>query len=275
MTDARPHGVAVSTRGFHPRSGSSTLPGGIGPGSKAPHSVRRRCEHVFVKTADRALARSLRQELGLPIKEIARRVGVSTSSISLWVRDVPLTPEQEAALDARNPVRSGQRTGALNNSRRRRDERRVAQEYGRALARGRDPDLIAGCMLYWAEGAKHRNVVALTNSDADLLSKFLQFLRRSFDVPDEKVAFSVNCFLGNGLSLDEIEAWWLARLELPRGCLRKAAINRASSASRRKRGHVLPYGTGRVTVCSTYIVQSIYGAIQEYAGIERPEWLDL
>src|SRR4051794_18626051 len=26
-----PHGVAVSTRGFHPRSGSSTLPGGIAP----------------------------------------------------------------------------------------------------------------------------------------------------------------------------------------------------------------------------------------------------
>ena len=26
---------------------------------------------------------------------------------------------------------------------------------------------------------------------------------------------------------------------------------------------------------STAIVQSIYGAIQEYAGIERPEWLGL
>jgi hypothetical protein len=57
--------------------------------------------------------------------------------------------------------------------------------------------------------------------------------------------------------------------------LRKAAVNRSSSASQRKRGHVLPYGTGRVTVCSTFIVQSIYGAIQEYAGIDRPEWLDL
>jgi hypothetical protein len=34
------------------------------------------------------------------------------------------------------------------------------------------------------------------------------------------------------------------------------------------------YGTARVTVYSTAIVQSIYGAIQEYAGIERPEWVD-
>jgi hypothetical protein len=30
-----------------------------------------------------------------------------------------------------------------------------------------------------------------------------------------------------------------------------------------------------MTVHSTEISQSIHGAIQEYAGIERPEWLDL
>jgi hypothetical protein len=38
---------------------------------------------------------------------------------------------------------------------------------------------------------------------------------------------------------------------------------------------VLPYGTGRLSVHSTDVIQSIYGAIQEYAGIDRPEWLDL
>lgn len=41
------------------------------------------------------------------------------------------------------------------------------------------------------------------------------------------------------------------------------------------RGHVLPYGTARLAVHSTFIVQSIYGAIQEYACVARPEWLDL
>jgi hypothetical protein len=33
------------------------------------------------------------------------------------------------------------------------------------------------------------------------------------------------------------------------------------------------HGTGRLAVASTAVVQSIYGAIQEYAGIDRPEWL--
>ena len=129
-------------------------------------------------------------------------------------------------------------------------------------------------MLSWAEGSKSRNVAVLTNSDPDLLKVFVEFLRCCYGVPDEKIALSVNCHLGNGLVLDEIEAWWLSRLGLPSSCLRKATVNRPSTASALRRGHVLPHGTARVAVCDTRIVQSIYGAIQEYAGIERPEWLD-
>ncbi len=51
-------------------------------------------------------------------------------------------------------------------------------------------------------------------------------------------------------------------------------MNVYSKYSEKKRRTRLPYGTVRVTVHSTHIVQSIYGAIQEYGGFERPEWLD-
>ena len=228
-----------------------------------------------MKAAEREQARRLRREEGLPVREIARLVGVSVSSISVWVRDVPLTPAQEAALDSRNPTRNAQRRGTVNNSARCRAERAAAQRHGRELARQADPGFIAGCMLYWAEGSKRRNSVCLTNSDADLVADFLRFLRRFYSVAEDRLTFSVNCFLANGLTLDEIEQWWLTRLQLPRSCLRTAAVNRVSSASKRLKGHVLPYGTARLSVHSTFIVQSIYGAIQEYAGIDRPEWLDL
>ena len=36
---------------------------------------------------------------------------------------------------------------------------------------------------------------------------------------------------------------------------------------------MLPYGTCRLSVCSTEIVQTIYGSIQELGGFDRPEWL--
>jgi AcrR family transcriptional regulator len=211
----------------------------------------------------------------MALRDIAERLGVSKSSVSLWCRDVELTAEQEAALRAKNPALNGQLLGMRVRRERCRLRRIEAQEHGRELARCGDPVHRGGCMLYWAEGSKSRNAVQIVNSDADLLATFLRFLRICHSVPDHAVTFSVNCFLGNGLTLDEIQDWWLSRLGLPRACLRRAVVNRPSAASKRLKGNVLPYGTARLTVHSTFIAQSIYGAIQEYAGIDRPEWLDL
>jgi hypothetical protein len=211
----------------------------------------------------------------MALRDIAERLGVSKSSVSLWCRDIELSADQEAVLRAKNPALNGQLLGMRVRRERCRLHRIEAQEHGRELARDGDPIHRGGCMLYWAEGSKTRNAVQIVNSDADLLVTFLRFLRQCYAVPDEAVTFSVNCFLGNGLTLDEIQDWWLARLELPSSCLRRAVVNRPSSASKRLKGNVLPYGTGRLTVHSTDVIQSIYGAIQEYAGIDRPEWLDL
>jgi transcriptional regulator with XRE-family HTH domain len=63
-----------------------------------------------VKLGERERARRLRRERGLPIKTIAAMVGVSSSSVSRWVRDVELTPAQEAALRDANPTTTGSGT---------------------------------------------------------------------------------------------------------------------------------------------------------------------
>jgi|SRR4051794_7365921 len=220
--------------------------------------------------AVRERARQLRSD-GVSIKSIARRLHLAQSTVSLWVRDVALSPEQRRRLDE---LSDRQRAGLMTNRIRTREARLESQSIGRMIARIDDPLHWAGCMLFWAEGSKKRNGVAFTNSDADMMCFFLRFLRECYDVPDERVCLSVNCFLGNGKTLHEIEAWWLGRLELPSTCLRKATVNRASSASKGVR-KPLVHGTARITVNSTRIVQTIYGAIQEYAGIERPEWADL
>ena len=72
----------------------------------------------------------------------------------------------------------------------------------------------------------------------------------------------------------EIEDYWLQRLDLPRTSLRETMVNRYSKYSQKKRKNKLPYGTCKLVVNSTRLVQTIYGSIQEYGGFERPEWLD-
>jgi len=228
---------------------------------------------VFVKRTERDAARRLRAEQGLPIKQIAALVGVSSSSVSLWVRGIELTDGQQAALRAANPRFNQQRSGAARVRANASTRRRRAQAHGQAMAAHGDPLHRSGCMLYWAEGSKQRNRVTFTNSDAEMVDFFLRFLRRCYGVSNDQLALTVNVHLGNALTLEEIECWWLHRLGLPSSCLRLATVNQVSRASKRKR-RTLPYGTVRLAVSNTFIVQSIYGAIQAYAEIDRPEWLD-
>jgi hypothetical protein len=130
-----------------------------------------------------------------------------------------------------------------------------------------------GCMLFWAEGSRSVNSVKMTNSDPALLRLFVEFLRHHFGVPDEKFRVWCNLFADHFERQQSIEQFWLDEFKLPRSCLTKSTVNVYSPYSKRKRKGRLPYGTCRVSVNDVRIAQHLYGAIQEYGGFERPEWL--
>lgn len=129
-------------------------------------------------------------------------------------------------------------------------------------------------MLYWAEGDKgEKHAARLSNSDPELVRFFLHFLRTQLRVPDERIRITCNLFADHVERQREIEQFWLDTLGLPRSCLRRSIVNVYSKYSQKKRRNKLPYGTCRLVVNETRIVQSIFGSIQEYGGFDRPEWL--
>jgi transposase len=91
-----------------------------------------------VKTRERELARALRRK-GRSVREIERLVGVSRSSVSLWVRDIELTAEQIQALRLRDARFNAHRNGSAANAEKARARRAQFQERGRELARGAAP----------------------------------------------------------------------------------------------------------------------------------------
>ena len=231
------------------------------------------CRLSDVKTKERLEARRLRRE-GRSVKEIERTLGVSRSSVSLWVRDIELTEEQHAALQSRCTSHNGQTVSGRLNAARALARRRGEQEHGRLFAR-RGHDLhLAGAMLFWAEGSRRRNAVVFTNSDPQMVRFFVGFLRRCYGVRNDRIAVTCNLFADHVARQWEIEQFWLDTLNLPRSSLRRSTVNVFSKDSKKKRTNKLPYGTCRVVVSETALVQSVYGAIQEYAGFDRPEWLD-
>jgi transposase-like protein len=221
-----------------------------------------------MKTAERLKARELRVGEGRSVKEIARLLGVAQSTVSLWVRDLELTEVQRGDLAGRaRRLRVEARSACW------RERRRRFQEHGRLLARRGDALHAAGCMLYWAEGSKQRNAAQISNADPEVLRFFVRFLRTYFEVSDERIRVACNLFADHLERQREIEQFWLDTLELPSNSLRRSIVNVYSKYSQKKRQNRLPYGTCRLSVHSTAIVQSIFGSIQEYGGFEREEWL--
>jgi hypothetical protein len=210
----------------------------------------------------------------MSIKEIEQILDVSRSSVSLWVRDIDLTRDQHAALLARNPAFNGQLKGSSANRERGRLRRRRYQLEGRQRMRELDPLFVAGCMLYWAEGAKKRTTVEISNSDPEVIRFFARFLRSCFDVTSDRMRICCHLFADHVAQQRDVEQFWLDLIGLPRSCLRKSMVNHYSRLSKKKRTNRLPYGTCKLVVCSTEIVQQIFGGIQELAAFNRPAWLD-
>ncbi|MFI8852679.1 hypothetical protein [Streptomyces sp. 891-h] len=125
----------------------------------------------------RARARELRRQ-GWTYDRIELELGVSRSSVSLWVRDLPRPPRrtrEEASTIAR---RGWERTLALREEERQRTKAAATAEIGTLS----DRELfLLGVGLYWAEGSKAKpwrrdEIVVFVNSDPDMIKLFLTWL---------------------------------------------------------------------------------------------------
>jgi hypothetical protein len=229
-----------------------------------------------MKTREKEEARKLRHD-GYSVKDIARKLYVSLSSASLWVRDVPLTEEQRLKLQEKNPILGSYRDRgkAARTLRQTWMKRRMSyQEKGREMALSAGQEFAVGCALYWAEGTKSKNQVGFSNSDKNMVRFFIGFLRQFFLLKDDEFSLSITCYLGNGLSFDEIKVFWLKSLSLPESCLRKCFVDHKPSSSHGTKTGKLPYGVVHLRVNNTEVVQKIFGAIKQIGGFDNSDWID-
>lgn len=223
----------------------------------------------MVDRETREKARMLRCQ-GMSVRDIVKTLNVSKGSVSAWVRDIELTDEQIERLKANQRRYRQQNKGAQSNREKHRLLRLEYQQEGRMRAKENRTLHQAGCMLYWAEGAKERNGVYFVNSDPYMMRMFLRFLREEMMVSDEAIALYIHCHYSEPVEQRRIEQYWLDVLGLQETCLRKTQVKRGSDT----RKNILINGVCGMRVAkSTRLVQHIYGALQEYAGFDNPAWL--
>ena len=213
-------------------------------------------------------ARKLRSG-GMSVRNIATTLNISLSTASNWVRDIILTDQQVESLKANQRKYGAQNAGAQANRRKHKVDRTAYQESGRAKAKEMRPLHLAGCMLYWAEGGKMRNRLYFANSDPNMHSLFMRFLREEMSVRDAEIVIYIHCHTSEPEEMRKIEDFWVNCLHLTRSNLRKTYTKKGSEIQH----SVLKYGVCGVGVYKTELVQHIFGAIQEYGGFDNPDWL--
>lgn len=141
------------------------------------------------KLEERLAAKCLREQ-GYSVNEIVEKLAVAKSSVSLWVRNIDLTPHARMRLLTK--VKAGQLISAENKRRRTKERtavyRATAQSELQEIHIDRSLARIMCALLYWCEGAKNpMNGMRFTNSDPKLIRTFLELLRSSFPVDEKKI----------------------------------------------------------------------------------------
>jgi hypothetical protein len=164
------------------------------------------------KVKEQERARALRAQ-NRTLADIAKTLGVSKSSVSLWVRDVPFTP----TLRLRGPHR---RPHPAHEAKLRQIEALNRQGEARIGTLSEEAFFVAGVALYAGEGSKTDGSVRFPNSDAEMVRFFCAWLRRFFTIDESRLRCRV--YLHEGLDLEATEAFWSELTGIPRSQFGKA-----------------------------------------------------
>lgn len=205
-------------------------------------------------------ARVLRQR-GHSLNEIQKILRVSKSSISIWVRDVQLSPKQKKRLTKKGVsievIEKRRNTRFVN------EEKRRSSVIQKGISEIHSLDVTdlknIGAALYWAEGGKtQRSLVRFTNSDAQMMRLMMLFFRKVCHVPESK--FRGYIHIHSHLNHTAAEKYWSHVTGIPTKQFFKT-YRKKSIASVSKKDN-LPFGTFDVYVCDTQLFLQIQGWIE-------------
>lgn len=123
---------------------------------------------------------------GLSYKEIRAEIPVAKSTLSDWLKDLPLTSDEKSYLRTRidaNITRGRIKAATANRARKQERDavffKLAEQEFSQWVE---DPFFGVGLSLYWGEGAKRNWGFAFTNSDYRMVCVMLNWIERFLGV---------------------------------------------------------------------------------------------
>jgi predicted transcriptional regulator len=199
---------------------------------------------------------------GESIKKIAKILGVAKASVSVWVREVPISLRQREKLFLNSQsleVVEKRRNSRIKNEKAKRQI--IIDNAGQDIKSISKEELkIIGSIFYWAEGGKtKRGMARVANSDPVMIRLMMRFFREVCGVRELK--FRCHIHTHSHLNVSKCLSYWSEVTNIPISQFYKT-YSKPSIASKGKRDS-LPFGTLDVIICDTNLFLRIMGWIEK------------
>lgn len=177
----------------------------------------------------RAKATVLRKQ-GLTYQEILKQLPVAKSSLSLWLRNSPLTDTEKHVLRKRADanISIGRiRAAASHRQNKISKDKMLLEEAQISFDKNKSNSLFhTGVALYWAEGAKRNDMFHFMNSDDAMVLVMLRWLETFTEYSRADVGYRL--YLHHPFVHDNWEVWWQNRLNATPSQFKKTIIKPTS-----------------------------------------------
>ncbi len=225
-----------------------------------------------MKLAEKEKAIELREK-GTTCREIMRTVGVSKSTLSIWLRDVVLSKSIKEKILVGRAKSQFAAAEKKKSDRKERTQNTIAAAKEEFLLLARNPLFISGLCLYWAEGDKHKQErVKFTNSDERMVAFMMKWFREICEVPEEK--FRIALHVHDLFVSKDIKKYWSKITGIPEKQFQKVYIKQTSLRERR---NILYNGTCGIVVSNKELFRRISGwklGFLEYFNISPRSLMD-
>lgn len=209
---------------------------------------------------------SLRKR-GFLYSEIQSKIGdIPKATLCYWLKNINYSGEVLKILEKKNKSSSLKNIKQFNKNRSLvvKKDNTVAFKEGKEMLMFSDDKLMfIGVSLFWAEGTKAKQAnrtpdLRFTNSDEKMIYIFMKFLRKYFDISNQKLKGSIqiheNCDKGKAIK------YWSKITKISED--KFYIINQKPISSKNKRPkHSLPHGTVTIRYVSRYAYYKMIGAI--------------
>lgn len=209
------------------------------------------------KTMSKTLMRQKAIELRLEGKsfgQIKTVLNVSKSSLSIWLKNYPLSEKQLKALIKPNPIRyeKMRKTKALKKQKRL-DE--VYEKMSVKISKLSDRELfVVGLFLYWGEGTKSsESILAFTNTDPDMVKFFVKWLNL-FGIDNKKMKARLHLY--TDMNVEKETLFWSKYLNIKIDNFNKPQIKK-SKLSDITYKHGFGHGTCSVSYGNIHLYEQV------------------